>query len=96
MFVSRDNGLAFQRRTAFGAATTHTGASGGVAPQWVRLTRAGATLAAAVSADGAHWIEVGSDVIDVGAGPVLVGLALTSHDNGALATATFENVTIAP
>jgi hypothetical protein len=94
MFVSRDHGLAFQRRVAFGSLTTHTGVGPGVAPQWVQLTRAGTTVNAAVSADGVNWTHVGSDAIDVGAGPVLVGLALTSHNDGALATATYEGVTI--
>jgi hypothetical protein len=94
MFVSRDHGLAFQRRTATGAATVHTGAAGGAAPQWVRLRRTGDLVTASFSADGVQWTDVGSEVLPLGTGPVLVGLALTSHDNASLATATFDNVVV--
>jgi hypothetical protein len=52
MLVSTGKGLAFQRRTVAGGATTHTSGGGGVAPRWVKLTRAGNVITASVSADG--------------------------------------------
>jgi regulation of enolase protein 1 (concanavalin A-like superfamily) len=94
MLLSRDNGLAFQRRTAHGTATTHTAAGGAAAPIWLRLTRTGTTIAAAWSFDGSTWVDAGSDTLPIGSGPVLAGLALTSHDDGALATATFDQVAV--
>jgi regulation of enolase protein 1 (concanavalin A-like superfamily) len=96
VFVSRDFGVAFQRRPAAEAGTTHTYGPSTSAPMWVRLTRAGQVITAAASADGAVWEEVGSDTIAIGTGPVLIGLALTSHDNTALATATFDFVVVTP
>jgi regulation of enolase protein 1 (concanavalin A-like superfamily) len=96
MFVSRDHGLAFQRRTASGASTVHTAGGAGVAPTWLRLTRSGDIVTAAFSADGIEWATVGSEVLPIGSGPVLAGLALTSHNNAALATATFDSVSVTP
>jgi hypothetical protein len=93
MFVSRDNGLAFQRRTASGAAATHTEGGPGVAPRWVRLTRAGNVVTARVSVDGAAWTTVGSDTLSI-SGPVHVGLAVTSHDTSQLAAGSFDGVTV--
>lgn len=96
MLLSRDFGLAFQRRTSEGGATTHTGVNAATPPQWVRLTRNGQVVTAATAADGVTWTEAGSETLAIGTGPVLVGLAVTSHDNGVAATATFDNVTVGP
>jgi regulation of enolase protein 1 (concanavalin A-like superfamily) len=96
LFVSPDNGVAFQRRTAAGGLTTHTSGGGGTAPQWLRLTRSGSIVTASVSADGITWIDVGSDTLGTGSVPMLIGLAVTSHDNSVLATATFDNVGVIP
>lgn len=96
LFLSRDHGIAFQRRTADGAASSHTAGPLTSAPVWLRLTRAGQTVTGAVSFDGTTWSDVGSDTLAIGTGPVLAGLALTSHDDAALAAATFDSVVIAP
>jgi glucose/arabinose dehydrogenase/regulation of enolase protein 1 (concanavalin A-like superfamily) len=93
MLVSTSKGLAFQRRTAAGALSTSTSGALGTAPKWVRLTRAGTTITAAYSSDGAAWTTAGSDTFSMAA-TVLVGLAVTSHDASQLATGTIDNVTI--
>ena len=95
VFVSRDNGLAFQRRTTTGGLTSHTGGGAGTAPQWVMLVRTGITLTASVSSDGITWTELGSDTFpEMANQPLWIGLAVTSHDNSALATATFDHVVV--
>ena len=91
MVVSTGRGLAFQRRTSTGGASEHTSGGGGAAPRWVRLVRSGSTLTAFVSADGSTWTTVGSATIAMGT-TVYAGLALTSHNDGALATAGIDNV----
>ena len=96
VFVSGDNGVAFQRRTSFGGRTSHTSGPAGEAPVWLRLTRARTLITAEASFDGETWTVVGSEDVPVGTGEVLVGLALTSHDNTTLATAMFDNVSITP
>jgi hypothetical protein len=94
IFVSLQKGIAFQRRSAAGGISTNTSATG-VAPQWVRLARAGSVVTASVSPDGTSWTEVGSDTISL-SGSVLVGLAVTSHTTSRLATGTFDGVAVTP
>jgi regulation of enolase protein 1 (concanavalin A-like superfamily) len=91
LFATPGRGVAFQRRLATGGASTHTAAGSGVAPQWVRLVRIGSSISAYRSATGADWSLVGSDQIGM-ARDVDVGLALTSHDNAALAQAGFDGL----
>ncbi|MBA3231611.1 MAG: hypothetical protein H0T05_02215 [Acidobacteria bacterium] len=93
MLVSPARGVAFQRRVQTGGVTTHTDGGGGTAPVWVRLVRTGNRIDAYRSANGSSWTLVGTDTIAMGS-TVNVGLALTSHDNSRLATATFDNVRV--
>jgi regulation of enolase protein 1 (concanavalin A-like superfamily) len=92
MLVSGSRGVAFQRRTSAGSATTHTGATGGEW-RWLRLVRHGNLVVASVSHDGATWVEAGRDTISLPA-TVYIGLAVTSHDASRLATGTFDNVLV--
>jgi phosphatidylserine/phosphatidylglycerophosphate/cardiolipin synthase-like enzyme len=93
MFVTPARGLAFQRRTTAGATSLNTSAAG-AAPAWVKVSLSGQTVTASVSTDGVSWTQVGQETIAF-SGPIFVGLAVTSHDNTRLASATFDNVTIA-
>lgn len=93
MFVSTGKGLAFQRRTRDGGSSTHTSGGAGTAPRWVRLTRAGNVVTASVSTNGSTWAVVGTDTITLPS-TALVGLAVSSHDAGEMATAAFDNVTV--
>lgn len=91
MLVSRDRGLALQYRSSTNGVSANVEGGSGSAPQWVRLVRTGNTFQAYRSSDGTNWTLVGSRSISMGA-TVYVGLALTNHDNTALATAVFEAV----
>lgn len=91
MLLSRDRGLAFQRRTTKGGISTHTAGASVTAPHWVRLARTGSTFTASVSSDGTSWSIVGHETIAM-PGSILVGLAVTNHDASALATGRFESV----
>ena len=93
MLVSSGKGTAFQRRTADGALAVSTSAAG-TAPKWVRIDRNGTTITASVSDDGQSWTKVGQDTITLQA-TAYVGLVAHSHDPSQLATATFDNVTVA-
>lgn len=64
-------------------------------PYWVKLTRAGDTFTGSISPDGATWTPVGTYRVPMAA-QLYVGLAVTSHSNGALNTAVFDNVSITP
>jgi regulation of enolase protein 1 (concanavalin A-like superfamily) len=86
-------GLAFQRRLTPGGESTHTSGAQAAPPLWVRLIRSGTLITAQYSADGVSWTTVGSEAIPM-AGTIYVGLALTSHNDAQLASATFDSVSI--
>jgi len=92
--VTPGNGVAFQRRASTGGSSAHTAGARVAAPYWVKLTRAGNTFTAHQSVDGKAWTQIGSAVTLNMPASVYVGLALTSHHNGALNTATFNNVSV--
>jgi uncharacterized repeat protein (TIGR03806 family) len=60
-------------------------------PYWVKLTRAGNVFTGYVSADGANWQTVGSATVPMNKN-LLVGLAVTSHNNSVLNSTLFEQV----
>jgi hypothetical protein len=95
MIVSPGKGLAFQRRAETNGISTSTSGGAGTAPYYVRLTRTGSTIAASVSADGATWTLVGTDTIAM-TPTIYVGLPVSSHVAGTLATATFTNTAVTP
>jgi hypothetical protein len=58
------------------------------------VTRSGNTLSSYASADGVSWTQLGtSQTITMGQS-VYVGLAVNSGSASALATATFDNVSV--
>jgi hypothetical protein len=95
MLVSPGKGLAFQRRIDTNGLSTNTSGGAGTAPYFVKMTRVGSTFTAFASVDGATWTTVGSDSITM-ASTIYVGLAVSSHVVGNLATATFASTAITP
>ena len=91
--ASATKGVPFQRRTADGNTSVSTPGSQNTAPRWVKLVRAGNLISGYESPDGTNWTLVGSDTFTMGT-TVLVGLGVSSHISGTLATATFDNVTV--
>ena len=86
-------GMAFQRRTANGGSSTSTAGGAFTAPYWVRLQRVGNSVTASRSPDNVTWTTVGTDTIALGA-TVYVGIPVSSHRDGTLATAVVDNVTV--
>ncbi|MGH9410781.1 MAG: SBBP repeat-containing protein [Vicinamibacterales bacterium] len=93
MLVSFSKGVAFQRRTVDGGASTSTAGPAVTAPYWVKLVRSGSIIYGYASADGANWTLVGSDSFNMPQ-TVYVGLAVSSHVYGTLASATFQQIEI--
>ncbi|HQK38068.1 MAG TPA: Ig-like domain-containing protein, partial [Bacteroidales bacterium] len=91
--VTPSNGLAFQRRTSTDGISDHTSGGAGTAPVWVRLVRSGNTFTSYWSSNGSAWSQIGSVTISM-ASQAYIGLAVTSHNDGATSTAVFENVTV--
>jgi hypothetical protein len=95
VFVTPGQGVAFQWRPTAGASCGYAQVTGIRAPQWVKLARAGGTYSAFYSADGTNWSALGSPVaITFANSNYFAGLAVTAHNNAALNTSTFRNVSI--
>ena len=92
-FATAANGLAYQRRVTTDGASSHTAGPGTAAPYWVRIERLGNVLISSTSPNGTTWTEIRRETIAMSAA-VYVGLAVTSHNSGALCTATFTNVQV--
>ena len=92
-FATATNGLAYQRRLATDGVSSHTAGPGSPTPYWVRLERVGNLVISSASPNGTAWTEIRRETIAMGAA-VYAGLAVTSHTNGALCTATFTNVQV--
>jgi regulation of enolase protein 1 (concanavalin A-like superfamily) len=91
--LSPDREIRLQRRQSPGGSTASIYKSTGTFPHWVRLVRAGQTFRAYFSSDGITWTSGGSTTIVMGS-TIYVGLAVTSHNQSALATAKFRNVSV--
>jgi hypothetical protein len=92
MLVSAAKGTAFQYRTSAGSATASAAGPAVGAPYWVRIVRAGSTVTGYTSSNRTAWTMVGRATIALPS-TVRIGLAVSSHDNSRLATATFDGVT---
>jgi len=97
MAVNRNTGashfMALQGRPNTGdeSFSTHSGSTQPY-PVWVRLTRAGNTFKGEYSFEnGVTWVTHGTTNVSMAA-DVLLGLAVTSHEDGTTTTVKFDNV----
>lgn len=88
--VKPDGGIEFMTRTAQGGQTTYLGGTTRAFPVQLELERSGSTITAWVI-DGAMMTKLGSVSVDLPS-DALIGLAVTSHQRGTLATATFQSI----
>jgi hypothetical protein len=86
------NGLALQNRPVANQASLHEPLGAYSYPVWLRLVRSGTTISAYLSTDGVNWTASGTAVSPAMADPVYIGVAVTSHNNGVLSTARFDNL----
>jgi hypothetical protein len=87
-------GIYFDVRTVAGGSTTEPGNASATLPYWVKVSRSGNTFSSFVSLDGVNWVQVGASQTIVMAQNVYVGFAVNSGSTTALATATFDNVSV--
>ncbi len=66
-----------------------------LAPCWLRLTRRGDWIGAAISADGTTWRDAGTAEL-TSAGPLAAGLFVNSGFDALTTTVRFDSVTLAP
>jgi len=88
------NGASFQHRLTAAGASTNNDNPGPVvaAPYWVKLERKGNAFSGFISPDGKTWTQLGTAQTIPMTGPVLIGLALCSHDAAVATGAEFSNV----
>src|SRR4030042_5062381 len=88
------NGASFQRRLAANGASTNNDNTGAVvaAPYWVKVERNGNNFTGSISPDGVTWTQLGTAQTITMTGPVLIGLALCSHDAAISTGAEFSNI----
>jgi hypothetical protein len=95
-YVTQGNGVVVQIRTGQAVAATQIATLSGTTPVYLKVTRTGTTFSAATSSDGVTWTPVSGSSISIPnlGGPVLAGLAVTSHNSALLGAATFGSVAI--
>lgn len=95
VFVTPGHGIVFQARTSQGATSTSTSGPALTAPVWVRLAGYnGGIWAYYRKTITDPWTFIGRQVLSNYSGSTpFVGLAVTSHSTGTLATASFEQLT---
>ncbi|MEA2645642.1 MAG: hypothetical protein QOE92_725 [Chloroflexota bacterium] len=95
LLTTPGNGTVVQVRRTTGGSTTKLAAVSGAAPAWLRVSRSGTTFTAYTSTNGTAWTLVpGSSTSLPAGGTMLAGLAVTSHNTGALSTTSFESVSL--
>jgi beta-glucanase (GH16 family) len=94
--VTAGHGVTFEWRSAAGAAAASATVAGLAAPTWLKLTRIGNSFAGFYSTDAVTWTQLGTpQTVSMGT-TALAGLAVTAHDNAALAGAAFTGVAVQP
>jgi PA14 domain len=88
-----DHGLALLRRESPVQSTEAQPADSPSAQPWLKLVRLGAAVSAFTSSDGVKWSWIDTQSLDADEA-VYIGLAVCSHDNSKLGTATFDQVTL--
>jgi regulation of enolase protein 1 (concanavalin A-like superfamily) len=93
IFVTPGKGIAFQRRLELGGTSLHTAGPAVTAPVWLRMTSVNGTVCGYYRKNMTDaWSLVGCQTIPRFSESALVGFAVTSHADGALAMAKFSNV----
>jgi hypothetical protein len=91
------NKYRLQYRTAPAATSTSVNAASDSAiPGYLRVTRAGNSFSAYHSSNGTSWTQIGTTQTITMGSSLTVGLGVTSHVSGTLATGAFDFVEVAP
>ncbi len=93
VLMTSAEGSSFQYRSINASNTVSSFTASLTAPYWVKMVRIGNTFTGYRSPDGNTWTQQGTITFPMGS-TAYVGLAVTSHDNTQLATATFDQVTV--
>jgi hypothetical protein len=81
-------------RPSTGASTKYLTGTNLPLPVWVKLVRSGTVVWGYASSDGVAWTLIGNAVTTLSNTTTQLGPVVTSHDSGALNTATFDHVEV--
>src|SRR5713226_1539383 len=81
-------------RTATDASSTYQYLASAALPYWIKLARSGNVFTLYGSLDGLNWAQLGTSQTVSMAQNVYVGLAVSNRMTSALATATFDSVSV--
>ncbi|GEM_PF-6016564 len=84
----------FYRRESEGSNAISNFGSSALAARWLRINRTGNVFTSSESADGVTWQNIGNPQTIPMNNQVYIGLAVTSRNDGVLATAVIDNVEI--
>ena len=93
IFMAQNIGIVYQSRSSFSGNSTTSEIGNIGTPFWVKISRVGNLLQAHYSMDGTNWTFLNEATMSLSE-TLLVGMAVTSHEEGALAFAEFSNLSV--
>jgi outer membrane protein assembly factor BamB len=98
VYTTPGHGVQVHFRSVAGGPAEQLAEPGGTVPVYLRAVRSGVNFLAQTSPDGVRWTQVAGSTITLPhlSGPLLAGLALTSHNTGVEGSADFTSVTVGP
>ncbi len=98
VYVTPGNGIVVQSRDAVGDNSVQEASISGGPPVFLQIVRSGTTFTVQTSPDGVNWTVLPGSAASLPnlSGPVLAGLAVTSHNTSQLGTAVFDSVAVGP
>jgi hypothetical protein len=88
------NNYRMQYRTTSGTSTTSVAGPASAVPAYLRVIRAGNSFSTFYSTDGANFVQIGTAQSISMSASLLVGIGVTAHADGSIATAVFDNISI--
>ncbi|GCE31708.1 hypothetical protein KDA_71920 [Dictyobacter alpinus] len=93
--ITPGNGLSIQYRLVQGGDTRQISVPTLKAPIYLEVARSGNIYTTYTSTDGVTWTPITGSSLSLNIpGPIIAGLAVTSHTTAALGTVVFENVAV--
>jgi hypothetical protein len=96
VFITPGNGITVQYRNAVNGTTAKLTTMVATAPIYLKASRSGTTFSAYSSPDGSTWTLIAGSTKALGSitGPLLAGMAVTSHNAGAICTVVMDTVVV--
>ncbi len=94
MLTAYANGKRFQYRRYNGSSTSSRSSGSYTLPVWLKVRKVGRDVYGFISQDGTNWTYVSHHIIEDMGTDFYLGFAVTSHRDGHLVEAIFDNVSI--